>query len=53
MLLHQSICSAVDLRTSPKHTLGFDFTPVITGDNLFNAINKCSSWKLLEWGGLW
>lgn len=53
MLLYQSICSAMDLRKSSKHTLGFDFIPVICGGNLFNVVNKSSSWKLLEWGGLW
>lgn len=47
------ICSAMDLRTSPKHTLGFGFTPVISGGNLFSVVNKCSSWKPSAWGGLW
>lgn len=53
MLVHQSICRAMDLRTSPKHTLGFGWTPVISGGNLFNVVNKRGSWKLSEWGGLW
>lgn len=50
MLVYQSICSAMDLRTSPKHTLRFGFTPGISGGNLFNLVNKCSSWKLSAWG---
>lgn len=53
MFVYQSICSAMDLSTSPRHTLGFGFTPVISGGNLFRVVNKCSSWKLSEWGGLW